>query len=301
MANTKKSSKQYTAEETKAYREAQRAAQAEMLASAVDALTSEQGWLRYLRAAHMFHDYSFNNRILIALQCPEATQVMGAGDKTGKTGWKALGRFPVKGSKAIRILGPVMVKDKDANGAVKLDGNGKPVLKCVGFKSLPVFDVSQTDGDPLPEAPAPEPITGESHEEYLYRAEALWESMGYEVDYDALVGTDKRGSVSLAEKKVRINGTMALNAQVRTHMHELAHAIGGIDYAAYTRQQAEVIVESAAFIACGMVGLDTTGMSVPYVTTWGADAEDPKHALKLMKEFTNVIDTLAEAIVEGIS
>ncbi len=298
MTNTtksrKSSKKSFTDDERKAYREQKQAEQQEMLAAAVDALTSQEGWLRYLNSASKFHNYSFNNRILIALQRPDATQIAGAG-----TWFKQFGRKIIKGEKALYVLGPILVTKKDENGPV-LDGNGKPVKVCVGFKSLPVFDVSQTEGEDMPSVTY-EPVTGESHEEYIYRCEALWQSMGYTVNYDASLDPSKGGSVSLVDQTVTINGARALNGQVRTHIHELAHAIGGIDYAKYTRKQAEVIVESAAYIATAMVGLDTSGMSIPYIATWGAEANDPKKALKIMKEFSDVIDNLVGQIVEGIS
>jgi hypothetical protein len=303
MANTKSTKKRYTDDEKKAYFAAQRERQQEMLAQAVDALTSSEGWMRYLRTTTAFHSYSFNNRILIALQMPEATKVMGAGGKDGKTGWKSLGRR-VKAedfkTNSIKILAPVLVPRKDSDGKVMTDDEGKALKQCVGFKTVEVYDISQTEGEDLATVQY-EPITGESHEEYIYRAEALWDSMGYAVEYDADLDPLKGGHVDLAAKKVVINGARALNGQVRTHIHELAHAIGGIDYAKYTRKQAEVIVESAAYIATGLVGLDTAGMSVPYIATWGAEAEDPKMALKIMKEFADTIDTLVNAIVEGIS
>src|SRR3954468_11277451 len=115
MANTKNTKKNWTAEEKKQYAADKRAEQLEMLTQAVDALTSEQGGINYLNTASKFHNYSFNNRILIAIQRPHATQVMGAGGKDGKTGWKSFGRHIVKGEKAIWILGPIMVKEKDSD------------------------------------------------------------------------------------------------------------------------------------------------------------------------------------------
>lgn len=298
MANTKKPRKSYgskfTPEQKAEYFAAQRSEQAEMLAQAVDTLTSEEGWLRYLNSRARFHKYSFNNTILIALQKPEATQVGSA--KLWRDEFK---RHITKGEKAIKVLGPVMVAQRDENGAVKKDDNGKTLQKCVGFKWVPTFDVSQTEGEPVPTVEY-QSVEGESHEEYLYRAEALWKYMDYEVEYVAL-DQSHGGDVDMDAKKVRINGARALNGQVRTHIHELAHAIGTVDYTAYTRQQAEVIVESAAYIATAMVGLDTAGMSVPYVATWGAEAEDPKAALKIMRDFAEKIDELAAAIVEGVS
>lgn len=290
----------FTAEDKKAYAEKKRAEQVELLEKAVDALTSEKGWLNYLTMASKFHNYSFNNRILIALQRPDATHVAGAGTwyKEFERTVKKDGTQKVPG---ILILRPMIVYLKDKNGKDVLDGKGKKVIDRIWFKSIDIWDVSDTEGKPLPSAPELRPLTGDSHYEYLLRAEAFINSMGYTVDYDSLYGSDKRGYADLIEKVIHVNGTLPANSQVRTLIHEIAHIVGGIDYADYTHHEAEIIVESAAFVATGLVGLDTSDMSVPYITNWSEDASDPKAALKLMKAFTKTIDEIADAIVEGIS
>lgn len=285
------------------YAKMKREEQAELLAKAVDALTSERGWLNYLTMASRFHKYSFNNRILVAIQMPEATHVMGAGARNGKTGWKALNRRVLEDhfkTQSIKILAPLLVPEKDALGKPVIE-NGKPKKKCIGFKTVEVYDVTQTEGEDLPSAPELQPFDGDSHEEYLLRATAFAEGQGYTVDFDSLYGSDLRGDANLETRVIRVNGGMPVNMQVRTLIHELAHVVGGIDYAEYTRKQAEIIVESAAFIATGMVGLDTSSMSVPYITNWSKDEDDPKAALKMMKAFTKTIDDIADVIVEGIS
>lgn len=293
----------YTAEDKKAYAEMKRAEQKELLEKAVDALTSEQGWLNYLMMASRFHKYSFNNRILIALQFPEATHVAGAGARNGKTGWKLLNRRVMESefkTKSIKILAPVIVPAKDEHGK-QIVINGVKQTKCVGFKTCEVYDVTQTEGEDLPTAPECQPFDGDSHEEYLLRAAQYAEGQNYKVDYDSLYGSDKRGYVDLAERVIYINGGMPINMQVRTLIHELAHIVGGIDYGKYTRKQAEIIVESAAYVVTAMVGLDTASMSVPYITNWSKDESDPKAALKLMQEFTKTIDEIADVILEAVS
>lgn len=295
--------KTFSADDKKAYAEMKRAEQMELLEKAVDALTSQKGWLNYLMMASRFHNYSFNNRILIALQNPEATQVAGAGARNGKTGWKKLDRRVKEEefkTKSIKILAPVMVPEKDKNGK-EIIVNNKKQLKCIGFKTVEVYDVTQTEGEDLPTAPVCAPVEGNTHEEYLYRAQAFAEGQGYTIDFDSLYGSESRGYVNMDDRTIHINPSYPVNSQVRTLIHELAHIVGGVDYSRYTRAQAEIIVESAAFVATALVGLDTAGISVPYITTWGADADDPKAALQTMREFTKNIDEIADVLVEGIS
>jgi hypothetical protein len=294
-STTKPRKSRYSDEQKAAYKDQKQAEQRELLERAVDALTSEEGWLRYLKTRSTFHNYSFNNTILIALQCPEATQVAGA-----KKWREEFNRTIIAGQKAITILAPMISYEKDKQGKFVLDANGKKIIRHIWFKGVPVFDVSQTEGDPVPEAPPLQPLTGTSHEEYLYRAEAWFQGNGYTVEYPVDMG-DTRGSVDLLTNHVKVSGLMECNGQARTMIHELAHVIGDVNYTNYTRAQAEVIVESAAFIATQRIGLDTSGMSVPYIATWGADAEDPKAALKIIKEFAEFIDTVAERIIEAVS
>src|SRR4051812_1244202 len=183
MANTTKKKSKFSDEQKKAYAASKRAEQQEMLTQAVDAMTSEEGWLRYLNTRAKFHKYSFNNLILVALQKPDAIQVAGA------TTWrKEFNRTIIKGEKGIVILAPMIVYAKDKTGAIVKREDGSKVIDRVWFKSVYVFDVSQTEGEAMPEAPELQSITGESHEEYIYRAEALWQYMGYTVDYDHFVG-----------------------------------------------------------------------------------------------------------------
>lgn len=282
------------------YAKAQREHQRELLEAAVDQLTTSEGWQRYLLTKAKFHKYSFSNLILIAFQRPDATRVMGKGGKDGKTGWKSVGRT-IKADEwenPIIILAPCMVPQKDENGEPKKDENGKTQMRVAFFRSVKVYDVAQTEGEPLPE-PTFEPLTGASHEEYLYRAEQFAQGIGYTVDYEAM-DQKQGGYCDMTNQRIVVNASREVNGQVRTIIHELAHALG-VDYSDYTRQQAEVIVESAAYIVTASVGLDTAGMSVPYIATWGSDSDDPKKVMTTMREFAAKIDELAATIEEGIS
>lgn len=300
MSATKNRKKEWTKEQKADYAQAKRTEQREMLEAAVEQLCSSEGWLTYLRTRSKFHKYSFQNTILIALQRPNASQVGSA------RMWKAdFNRTIIKGEKAIKIFAPVMVYLKDdAGNVVTKDVDGKEVklIDYIWYKTVPVFDVTQTEGDPLPAEPEIQPIEGDSHSEYLLRAEQWADGQNYIIRFEEKGKRAKRGSANMSGgvSTITINSSYPVNSQVRTTIHELAHIYGGVDYTDYTRKQAEVIVESAAYMICQNVGLDTSGLSVPYIAGWGQD-EDPKAALKTLREFAGKIDELVTVITEAIS
>lgn len=274
------------------YAKQQREMQRTLLADAVEKLTTSEGWIQYLVHRATLTKRSFNNTILIALQDPEATHVEGA-----KTWVKKYDRKvqPEGYDRPIIILAPCMVDQKDKDGKPVMGENGKPKQHVAFYRSVKVYDQRWTEGKDLPDV-ATEPITGSSHLEYLYRCEQMATGMGYELTYE---DTGKMGGwCDIDNKKIAVNIESEVNGRVRTLIHELAHA-HGIDYSDYTRPQAEVIVESAAFMVCQSIGLDTTGMSVPYIAKWSA--ADDKEKLKTLREFADTIDNLANKIEEAIS
>src|SRR5438034_3317719 len=111
----------------------------ERLAEAVGRMADSETFAAWLRARAAFHDYSFANVCLIVSQRPDATQV------AGYKAWQKLGRQVRKGEHGIRILAPCRVKAAETNAA----GGERDVYRVVGFRSVAVFDVAQTDGEPL--------------------------------------------------------------------------------------------------------------------------------------------------------
>ena len=221
-----------------------------------------------------FRAYSWGNCALIAMQCPEAQQV--AGFKT----WQGLGRQVRKGERSIKILAPMTVKQQ-AEGE-------EAERRVTFFRAVPVFDVAQTDGDPLPERPC-EPITGDSHAHLLGALIAHAQTLGYSVDYEPLEHAG--GYCDPAAKRIVISSAVeAANGKVRVLVHELAHA-HGIGYKDYGRADAEVIVETAAVIVCGALGLDTSGESIPYIASWG-EAND----LDAIKQYAVTVDEIASKL-----
>ena len=141
------SSKSLSGAERAAFRDTKRAEQRALVEASCRELLSSDGWRRFAETRAAFHRYSFGNCMLIAMQRPEAVQVAGF------KAWQGLGRQVRKGERSIRILAPMTVKEHDEHG-------DETDERRTFFRAVPVFDISQTDGDPLPEAPR-EPITGE--------------------------------------------------------------------------------------------------------------------------------------------
>ena len=273
------SSKSLTDSERTEYRDAKRAEQRTLVEASCRELLSSEGWRRFAETRAAFHRYSFGNCALIALQMPAATQVAGF------KAWQGLGRQVRKGERSIRILAPMLVKEHDTHGTE----TGETFTL---FRAVPVFDISQTDGDPLPAAPR-EPITGDSHAGYIARLEQYARQLGYTLEREAL---DSAGGYC-DHRRHRIvvsTSVSAANQVVRVLVHELSHALG-VGYAEYGREVAEVIVETATVIVCGSIGLDTSGESIPYIAGWGEQDLDAirRHAAKV-DEIARALETVCE-------
>jgi hypothetical protein len=263
---------------TPAERDIRRERDRERLAAAVRELRTSEGWLAWLKARQRFHRYSAQNCMLIAMQKPDATRV--APLKV----WNQLGRRVQRGERAIAInvyKGSFAVED--ANGEEKL-------LPRFQLRAC-LFDISQTEGDELPEPPR-EPITGDSHAKHLNPLMLLAGDLGYDVRLQMVPGA-ARGYCDTHNKIIVVEETLPPNAQVRVLIHEIAHALG-IGYAEHGRARAEVLVESITYIVCGSIGLDTTGESVPYVAGWDDDDLDSLEA------FAHVVDSCARTIEDVV-
>lgn len=286
--------KQFTDAERAEYRAAKRAQQREDLERAARALLSSDGWRAWAETRASFHDYSLGNCMLIALQRPDATSVAGFHK------WRELGRSVRKGEHGIRILAPMIVGgDKEDRAAMRrheptaaqregweTDG-GPRVL----FRGVSVFDISQTDGEPLPELPR-EPIEGDSHADYIGKLTAWAQARGIAVEYEPLEHAGGYYSEPDGRPRVVISTNIGCpNRHVRTLLHELAHALGVPNYKEHGRDASEVIAETAGFIAAGAIGLDTSGEAVPYVASWGESGE-----LDAIKAKAELVDGIAREL-----
>ena len=270
-------------------RDERRRADRERLKHAAQELLSSEGWQRWVRVRASFHTYSAGNCMLLALQCHQ--RGIEPQHVAGFRAWLNLGRCVRKGETALRILAPVAVKQRDGQGE---DSDERRVF----FKTAFVFELSQTEPlpgvDPVPLSAPCEPLTGDSHTHLLAPLEAFAESLGYSVAYEVIAGS-AGGWCDRARRRIVVDQQASGNARVRTLIHECTHALG-VDYQHYTREQAEVIVDTVTFLVSSSVGLAVDGETIPYIAGWGEHG-----ALEAVTQFAETIDKLARHIESALS
>ncbi len=255
------------------------------LATAVSSLADDENWNRFLHQATKFRTYSFSNQMLIAIQCPGATKV------NSFKRWKELGRSPIAGSKAIMILAPILRKDEDSDSDEK---------KLVGFHATYVFDVSQTEGEPLAETW--EQISEEPPEGYVEDLENAVRAEGFEVSYEDLSREGgRRGYTSFASKRVVIDSSTTPGTQATTLAHELGHIrLGHGDRTEEyhtghggKRNTMEVEADSFAYIVSRVNGMETHSKpSSEYIAGWqGGDDKLSSVADRVVKSVRSTIGT----------
>jgi len=198
-----------------------------------------------------FHGYSFGNVMLIHRQRPDATHV------AGYHAWQQLGRQVRKGEKGITIIAPMVFrKDESADDQTE---------RSIRFKAVNVFDVSQTDGEPLPKPPSVDGQPGD----HLDRVVAFVASLGIELIFDVLLDADgqSRGGC------IVIRHDLAPAARFATIVHELAHELLHKEDQRLDHRFRELEAESVAYAVCRAVGLDTNSSCSDYIQFHGGDAE----------------------------
>jgi hypothetical protein len=278
---------------TEAERAERRRADRERLERAARALLTSEGWQHWVRvrSTNGLARYSFGNQLLIALQRPDATYVAGF------RAFLQLNRCVCRGERAIRILAPMSVRVRDAESSEESTPNASDDGRRTVFRAVPVFDVSQTETlpgtAPVPLEPPSEPITGDSHAQLLDPLQHLAGELGFTVEQRPLEGSAD-GWCDAKQRRIVVNAQLSRNGQVRVLVHEIAHALG-VGYREHGRGRAEVIVDTATFVVCGSVGLDTSGSSVPYVVGWGEDGE-----LDAIRGCAQTIDQIARRIEDSL-
>jgi hypothetical protein len=274
---------------TDAERDARRKADRERLEHAARALRTTDGWQRWIkvRASNGLARYSLNNQWLIALDC--AARSITPTYVAGFRAFLDLNRCVRKGENAIRILAPVTIKPRDTDG--KETGETKTF-----FRTVSVFDVSMTDvlpgKEPVPLSPPSQPITGDSHAHLIAALIAHAGELGYRVDMRELPENGPGGWCDPKRTQIVV-ATGPANRQVRTLVHELAHA-HGLGYE-LGRERCEVLVDCVTYIVCSSVALDVGGESIPYIAGWGEDGE-----LDAIREYAATIDTIARRIEDAL-
>lgn len=255
--------------------EERRAAQLQRLEDAVANLQCADGFQDWLKIRTAFREYSFNNQMLIAIQRPSATRV------AGYRKWAELKRQVRKGEKAIKILAPILVKSK-----TEVDDDGEPVKK-MRFREVNVFDVAQTEGEPLPSPPPLEPVLGDSHERFIEKLEAFAVELGGSVSYRRLP-RGHQGYCVPATNEIVVDEALAPNARVAVLVHELVHA-AGVDYVKFSRAEAEAIAESAAYVVCRGIGLETGQQAAPYIAQY-ANADERRRVVSAIDHYAAIVE-----------
>ncbi len=247
------------------------------LTEGISQLTSSDKWQSYLEFQSRFHHYSFNNVLLISAQANNATQVAGF------NAWNKLGRNVSKGEKAIWILAPMVYKVAD-------DTNLNEETQVIrGFKFVPVFDVSQTEGEDLPSVC--NRLIGDDPTNCYEHLVSIANSLGFSVEDFAFSGTTN-GDCTFELHRIRVEVDNTPAQRIKTLAHELAHAI--LHSGEANRFLAELEAESVAYIVCQVLGIDSSDYSFGYVATWAGDGEQ---AIDLIKASCERIQKAADGIL----
>ena len=225
----------------------------DMLATLLDQGRSDQ-LTALLKTMARFHTYSWHNAALIASQCPTATRV--AGFHT----WRTMGRFVRKGEKGIAIMAPIVGRRE----AESVDEKTRPI---VGFRAAYVFDIQQTDGEPLP---APCEASGDPGAKTALLRTAILEqgiAIEYADDLGGALGTSSGGRIQLLNG---LSPAVEFTTLVHEHAHELLHRA---DERPASRDTRELEAEAVAFVVGGAVGLNTSDSSRDYILLYRGDRE----------------------------
>jgi antirestriction protein ArdC len=244
------------------------------LSEGIARLTNSDEWRRYLDVQARFHRYSFPNVMLIMLQCPAATRV------ASYRRWQEMKRQVRKGEHGIRVWAPSTRKVAEATPNGAEDDQHEEVT---GFVLVPVFDISQTDGEPLPEVV--HLLEGEDPAGIFGRLAAVAEGMGFKVTTSPEI-PGHPGANGLCEYRDdgRTVITVASNRSplqmIKSLAHEITHAILHCG-SELPRGRKELEAESGAYVVCRHLGLDTSEYSFGYVAVWqNGDADAAQEAIK---------------------
>ena len=278
------------------------------LEQGITELFDSERYKEYLRVMSKFHNYSFNNTLLIAMQKPDASLVAGF------TAWKnQFQRNVKKGEKGIKIIAPSPFKIKQETEKIDpqtqkpvIGKDGKPVteekeITIPAYKVVSVFDVSQTEGKELPDI-AVDALTGDV-EQYSDFFAALEKTSPVPIGFEKIEG-GAHGYYHLEDKRIALDEGMSELQTLKTAIHEIAHAkLHDIDLNApkdeqqprVDRRTREVEAESVAYTVCQHYGLDTSDYSFGYVAGWSSGRE-----LAELKSSLETIRSAAADIINSI-
>ena len=266
-------------------------------------LFNSDSYRNYLSTMSKFHNYSFNNTLLIAMQKPDATLVAGY-----KAWQKNFERHVNKGEKAIRILAPAPYKIKEERDKIDpvtqeilLDKDGNPKKEEVeitipAFRAVSVFDVAQTDGKPIPELAAKELLSDvEGYQDMIRAVEAI---SPVPIELEEIAG-DSKGYYDRDSKRIAVQENMSESQTLKTMIHEVAHSklhskeVEQDEQMKKDRNTKEVEAESIAYTVCQHFGIDTSDYSFGYIAGWSSGRDT--------KELRSSMDTIRKTASELIT
>ena len=275
----------------------------EKLEQGIKELFESKKYKTYLNTMSKFHNYSFNNTMLIAMQKPDATLVAGF-----KAWQKNFDRHVKKGEKGIRILAPAPYKIKEERDKIDpvtqellLDKDGKPQKEEVeitipAFRAVSVFDVAQTDGKPIPELAAKELFSDvEGYQDMIRAVEAI---SPVPIELEEIAG-DSKGYYDREAKRIAVQENMSESQTLKTMIHEVAHSklhskeVEQDEQMRKDRNTKEVEAESVAYTVCQHFGIDTSDYSFGYIAGWssGRDAKELRSSMDTIRRTASELIT----------
>jgi antirestriction protein ArdC len=274
----------------------------------IDALINSNDWKEYLKFASAQYRYSWNNQFLIWFQSSlkgfEATYVRGYKQ------WEAIDRTVKKGEKAMYVLAPMLAHrcmEKGCEAKAKYfrdgriyicikDSNHKVGKFLVGFKDVPVFDISQTEGEDIPQITLKDKCENAKPE--------IWDalvSLAESHDFKVIIGNAKgaEGYCSHDKKEIVISSNADFGYQVKILAHEVGHLLMHKDIKDYQQQRAryETEAEGVAWVVCEALGVhsDEDNYSFGYIATWGKD-----NTKQLVKKSLQTITKTSQTILDYV-
>ena len=286
----------------------------DQLEAGIKSLFESEKFKLYLKTLSKFHSYSLNNTLLITMQKPDATLV------AGYSTWKRMGRQVVRGEKGIRVLAPSPYRKKKeidkvdpVTGTVLVNPDGSPIKETTeilipAFKVVSVFDVSQTEGRPIPSLLVEE-LSG-SVKEYEVFFEALKRTCPVPISFEEIPGSAK-GYFHLLENRIAIQAGMSEVQTIKTGIHEAAHQKlhsllskkeEGMEDDKMTVNQKEVEAEAVAYTVCQHYGIETSEYSFGYIAGWseGKDTPELKASLDRIRIASNDMITSIDDHIRDI-
>ena len=272
-----------TAEEYKARKEAERKEILSQLEDGVKAVFSSNKYTEFLKAYAKFHNYSVGNTILILTQKPDAERVASF------TTWKRMDRHIVKGEAGIKIIVP-----SPYTFEVKVEGKEDlEEMTGMGFRTGYVFDISQTEGKPLPTLVT---LLTEDSPGIKQVIERLVVTSDIPIHFDKPIKESSNGYYHLEENFIAVKPNLSDTQTFKTLIHEMAHSkLHGKDTEHLSAFEREVQAESVAYVVCHKYGVDTSDYSFGYIAGWSEDKD-----VKELKRSLDTIGKCADELIEKI-